>query len=756
MNYKVLFVHSNSNNIAGQEIALLNTIKGLQQDGINCYVFLPCPGRFDRLLNNNGITTYHIKLNRLCKKNPFPYLKTVYSIYKLIKKEKISLVHTSGAFPTQYCLPAARIAKIPCISHIHSTVYSKVEIRKSFVPHADCIIAVSEAVKKMLIKCGCSGSKTKTIYCGIIEDDKMNRFFCGKEDLHRKYNIPDHYKIIGQISQLIPRKGLEYFIQMAKKVRNIYPNVKFMIVGDAPDGYEDYDNKIKLMVKEFGLEKDVIFTGFQREVDKFISALDISVLSSSIEGLPFIVVESLFFEKPVVATNVGGIPEVVINNQTGLLVPPKDADSLASAVMYLLNNPQRAKKLGENGRELVLSKFTIDEHTKQLKDLYNSLLNTKTRRILFYEPSSGFGGSANSLTNLVNNLNRQKFYPIVGIRNYGSQIEKIEDTRVIKLQNYSESQKMLSFDFLFYFFRYILPEVIKIYFVIKTHHVDIVHINTNIISGVGAIIASKIAGVHCVCHIRQTRKLIRREKILARWVDKIIVLNKDVYHLYKKDISESKLRIVYDGIEVDIRRVNEFAGSRVREEFNLDSHPLAGVIGRIVEGKGQKEFILAAKEVLKTKADVKFIIVGDAKGDDSKYYKEVKELVKKENLDNHIIFTGWRDDINDIVSALDIFVFASTFPEGFGLTVIEAMALKKPVVATDIPGPRDIVVDGKTGFLVPPGDIKAMTEKIIYLLDNPDVAKKMGECGRKRVEQYFDIKKAVEKIEKIYGEVLSR
>ena len=752
MNYKVLFVHGNSNNIAGQEVALLNTIKGLRRIGISCFVLLPDRGRFDDLLRENTITTYHIELNRLHKKNPFPYFKTVFSIYRLLKKEKISLIHTSGAFPTQYCLPAARLAKIPCVSHIHSTVYPKEGIRKSFIHYADYIIAVSDAVKDMLIKYGCSYSKTKTIYCGIIEGDKMSGVSYRKEELYRKYSIPDHYKIVGQISQIIPWKGLEYFVRMAMRVKSLYSDVKFMIIGDIPYGYEDYGNKIKRMVKEFGLEKDVIFTGFQREVNKFISALDISVLSSLIEGLPFSIVESLAAEKPVVATHIGGISEVIINNRTGLLVPPKDSAALTNAVMYLLNNPQRAKELGKNGRELVLSKFTIDEHSKQLKELYSLLLNNKTRKILFYEPSSGFGGSANSLSNLVNNLNRQKFSPVVVIKNYGPQFEKINNAEIIKIRNYNYPIENSRLKFIGHFLKDVIPAAIKIYFITKMKKVSLIHINTNIMSGIPAIIASKIARIPCVCHIRETRRLIKRERFFAKWVDKLIILNKDAYNLYRGDVPESKLQIVYDGIDVNSYRVDEFKGLRVRKEFNLDSQPLVGVVGRIVEGKGQKEFVLAAKVVIRVKPEVKFMIVGDAKGGKDGYYKEVEEIVKRENLERNIIFTGWRSDINNIVSSLDIFVFTSISPEGLPNTILEAMALKKPVIATDVSGPRDIVIDGETGFLVPPGDIKAMAEKIIYLLDNPDVAKKMGEAGRKRAEKYFDIKNTIAKIEKIYEE----
>lgn len=125
MRYKILFVHGNNDNIAGQEIALLNSIQALRRLNVESAVLLPDEGRFDNLLKDNKINTFKIKLNRLTKKRPIPYLKTIFSIFRLIKKEKFSIIHTSGAYPNQYCLPAARLAGVPCIVHIHATVYSK-------------------------------------------------------------------------------------------------------------------------------------------------------------------------------------------------------------------------------------------------------------------------------------------------------------------------------------------------------------------------------------------------------------------------------------------------------------------------------------------------------------------------------------------------------------------------------------------------------------------------------------------------------
>lgn len=363
--------------------------------------------------------------------------------------------------------------------------------------------------------------------------------------------------------------------------------------------------------------------------------------------------------------------------------------------------------------------------------------------ILYLESSSGLSGSANALAGLINSLDRKRFTPVLAVKNYGSKIEKIKNTKIIKLKDYKGQQRLTN----------ILSEAFRLYLIVKFNRISLIHINNNIIEGIPAIIVSKISGVPCICHIRETRKLIKREKFFVKWVDKFIILNRDAYRMYSQDIPEEKLSIIYDGIDLDEQSgINK---EEFKKEFNLNGFPCVGVIGRIVAGKGQKEFILAAKDVLNLGRQARFIVCGSASGGEEAYFNEVKGLTAKHNLRENIIFTGWRNDIQNIIANLDILVLPSTnFPEGLPNAVIEAMALSKPVIATNIPGPSEMVADGETGFLVPPTDIKMMAEKIIYLLNNTDAAKKMGEEGRKRAEEIFDIKKQIGKIEAIYGQVL--
>lgn len=372
--YNILFVHGGSDNIAGQEIALLNTIKSLKRFGLQMSVALPGKGRFDNLLAEDDIKTYHLELNKFRLRSSFLYLKTVYLICRLILKEKISIIHCSGASPVQYCLPAARMAGIPCISHIHTAAYSKDEITESLVRFSDCIIAVSNAVKTMLNEFNCPSYKTKTIYCGVASNGASANI-TASQSIRQMFNIPPNFKIVGQVSQLIPRKGLEDFIDMARVVKDVYKDVKFIIVGDPIPEHPEYKEYLSKKINRLKLSDDIIFTGFQRDVHKFISLFDVAVLASHGEGLPLALVESMNLGKPVIATPVGGIPEIIIDGKTGLLVPPHDPASLSRAVIKILDNPEDAKLLAEDGKAFVFEKFSMEAHANSLLNIYTLLLN---------------------------------------------------------------------------------------------------------------------------------------------------------------------------------------------------------------------------------------------------------------------------------------------------------------------------------------------------------------------------------------------
>lgn len=380
--------------------------------------------------------------------------------------------------------------------------------------------------------------------------------------------------------------------------------------------------------------------------------------------------------------------------------------------------------------------------------------------VLFYEHSSGYGGSSKSLVNILYHLRKDKFYPAVIIFNEGPQINKIKELGIEIIKFSYKTTKTIEVKNSYWavildIFKNFLPITWHLISLIRDKRISLIHINNNIFSGIPAILAAKMLSVPCICHIRQTRVPIKREKLVIPWINKILVLNQKALEEYRKYVPSEKVCLIYNGIDLEEYTVREGALKEIKKEFDLnDSDSIVGIVGRLVEGKGHDDFLKAAAIIENKKSNVKFLIVGDDPTRDKRTKKKLKKLTKNLSLNDDVIFTGWRDDIKDIMSIFDILVMPSQ-AEGLPNTILEAMALCKPVVATNVSGPSEIVIDGKTGFLIPPNNPSALAEAILKLLKNGELAASMGEAGRKRVERLFDIRKTVRQLEQIYEEILA-
>ena len=381
------------------------------------------------------------------------------------------------------------------------------------------------------------------------------------------------------------------------------------------------------------------------------------------------------------------------------------------------------------------------------------------KTILYYEASSGYGGSSSNLNHILRRLDTTRFKPIVVTHVDGIQFSRMREAGIqvvqIPIHGLEDVHHARGLQLLALFLIRILPLVWKLRQFILQKKIDIVHINNNIIMGIPAILAARSANKPAFCYLRESRPLIKRELLFIRLVDRFFALSHRAFELYSRDIPKQKLIVLYDGIDLDaFTNVNP---ASFINEFHLEGKPLIGLVGRILPGKGQLEFVQAAHLVLKHFPEARFVIVGDPRTENPEYYQQVVDRIREENLTEQVLLTGWRNDVKEITAAMDVLVLASTtFPEGMPNTIIEAMALRKPVIATDIPGPTEVVADQETGYIVPPGDVQAMADSIALLLTDPVKAKTMGAAGRKRVEQAFNVQDVARTLEQIYSDTLSR
>jgi len=390
------------------------------------------------------------------------------------------------------------------------------------------------------------------------------------------------------------------------------------------------------------------------------------------------------------------------------------------------------------------------------------MLNHKIT-ILYYEPSSGYGGSSRCLLSWVKRLNKDRYNPIVIIRHNGPALQKI---RELGIKTIKVPYNSLTLDFNFLFFSYAIlllnfiifdiPTAIFIYKIAKKNDVKIVHLNSKVITSIPGIIAAKLLKIPCVCHLHDIKTPIKREKFFAKFIDFFIVLTEKAYRLYKKEYSNKRLEIIHNGIVLDDYTFVADK-NKLRSVFNIkDEEIIVGMVGRLVEGKGLSDFIKAAKILISGEQKLKFIIVGSSAGEEKKYEIYLKGMVRDLNLGQNVLFAGWREDAKQVMSIFDILVHpSSTFPEGFPLTIIEGMALSKPLVVTDVPGSSEIVKDGETGYVVPSSNPEQLSSAIKKIIDDKEFAKKMGENGRERVKQHYNLGVTVQKLESLYQMLLN-
>jgi glycosyltransferase involved in cell wall biosynthesis len=221
-------------------------------------------------------------------------------------------------------------------------------------------------------------------------------------------------------------------------------------------------------------------------------------------------------------------------------------------------------------------------------------------------------------------------------------------------------------------------------------------------------------------------------------------------------ILPEKLGVVHHGININDFETTAIDRQTIRKEFGVGNNDvLIGTVGRLQVGKGHFEFLEMAARLIRKHENVRFVIVGEAtRGEDNKaqqLFLKAKEL----NFNEKLIFTGFRKDIPNVLSALDVFAFPS-HAEAFGLVVIEAMAAKLPVVSSRCDGILDIVKDGSTGFLVNPKNVNELTHAVEKLILNKDLRDTMGNNGYLRAKEKFEINTMVDQIEEIYSQCLNR
>ena len=385
-------------------------------------------------------------------------------------------------------------------------------------------------------------------------------------------------------------------------------------------------------------------------------------------------------------------------------------------------------------------------------------------RILLLESGTGPGGSVNFIRDFVLHVDHSRAHVIAGLyfpnpsktleelrtrgfpvvffqstrpiaRKTSAGVSSLFDTSLKSLRKLRTAARILS-----QLIRIQLPLTWKVWRFIHRESIDVVVLNQDVHFHVPGVLAAKLAGRPCICRkaggIGEARRL---KRFLNPWVDLFVSISVATETDQRNTPGTRKLINIYEGL--DLQRFASLPPKEVtRESLGIPGRKkVVAAITRIEVGKGLPEFIRMSATVLRRYPDVVFLIVGDEGLDGGTLTRELRDLVHSLDLDEHVIFTGWRDDIPAVMKCVDIFVHCpTTFIEGLARTCLETMAVGIPAVVSENGGMPDAVLDGITGFVVPPGDIEDMAESVVTLLENEARCREFGERARMRVEQVFD------------------
>lgn len=253
--------------------------------------------------------------------------------------------------------------------------------------------------------------------------------------------------------------------------------------------------------------------------------------------------------------------------------------------------------------------------------------------------------------------------------------------------------------------------------------------------------------------VKRRPRVVFSNRLLTPFINHFVAISKNMKKslITRERVPEDKITLIYNGI--DVAKISKEAGikPKLKESLALPSAvPIVGTVGRLVPEKQYPLLFQALARLREQMTEFFTIIVGDGPDRDS-----LEALIQKMGLNDCVRFLGYRNDVHHLLEIMDVFLFSSG-GEAFSITLLEAMAKTKPIVAFDVEGVNEAVVDNRTGFLVPFGDVKKFANRAKALLDSPQLRQQMGHAALERVNAKFDIRKTISELEALYVQLIGK
>ena len=771
----------------GAELGLLETLRHFDRERFQFVVAcLYNDGSVGRQIEGLGIPVFDMRMRWFG--DPAGLLR----LWRFLRAERPDILHTHLFRANTWGRLLGRALRVPVIvSHEHSLTRDQIEGRRrtwmlSAIDTAtarccDKIIAVSEATKQRLMENSVPEEKVEVVLNSI--DTRAFAKAASGEAIRGEFGL-EGATVVTMVARLAASKNHALLIEAFRRLHARRPEARLLIVGSGP-----LESALRAQAEAMPTGA-VKFAGTRTDIAAIMAASDVVVLCSEAETFGRVLVEAMASAKPVIGTAVDGIPEVIVDGQTGLLVAPGDCAGLAEAMETLLGNRELAARMGRAGQAWAEERFDIRKSVERCQRIYCDLLAASAAgkeagsqakregraasagdhagleeiaseeryspgsatvavrhdgkpRILYIITRAERGGAQMHLLNLASAM-REDFDVAVATGEEGYLTEECREKGIaVHVLPHLQRQVWPISDL------WALWEIKKL---IERIEPDLMHAHTFKAGFLGRL-ASYMAGVPSVYTMHSwlfgTPALPRVwgllgppcERLGARWCNRVITVSEAGASLARKHrvAPPAKIVTIHNGIRDCPERA--MAG-RDRSPVVV---PVIIMVARFTEVK-EHDVLLRAFASIPAGPRLRLIGEGPLRENSEKLAREL-------GVSDRVEFLGDREDVASLLASSDLFVLVTKF-EMFSLSILEAMRAGLPVIASDVGGNGEAIENGKSGFLVPGGSVTALAEALSLVLDDADLRLCLGRAARQRFTERFLFAYQEQNTRSVYQDIL--
>lgn len=301
-----------------------------------------------------------------------------WALARFIADKSIDVIHCQLSKDISTLVPAARLSftRVPLIlsKRVGSYVTKRDPLHRLTYSGVSRVLAISDVIHRNVLDTTPVPPERVITLHDAVDTESFSPARIQGRSLRREYGLGEDVVVVGFVGRFSPGKGHEELLRAADIIRNQRTNVRFLVVGEASYGERQYELKIRNKASIMGLEGTVLFTGFRKNIPEVMAAFDLLAFPSHAESFGVVLIEAMAMELPVVSTNCDGVLDIVVNGETGLYVPPRNAPELGAALLRLIDSPETRRRMGKAGRARVLEKFDQQKQITALVEIYRSLL----------------------------------------------------------------------------------------------------------------------------------------------------------------------------------------------------------------------------------------------------------------------------------------------------------------------------------------------------------------------------------------------